>query len=225
MTKPKNKIWLIAFLTVMILTGLVWYAYFVQYPKIKQMAEDIQKEKLNALVQEEKSKRMLNIRNEFDEMEQQKKEIDGAFVGEPNVVNFLETLEEIASKTGNVIKIDVYDLKKLIKQAPTKDPEDDDEKNTAKKQGKTTEKNQQQTQENFENKMGFTIELEGNFKSLLDFIYQIENISYFVQIRTLDSYESTRKINKTANQQGGSNAASSNEKVYRTSLIIIVNSK
>jgi hypothetical protein len=218
MTQYKKKLWFVVVAALIITCGLLWYAYMVQYPKVKNIAEDIQKEKLDAIVKEEKSKRIMNIRDEVEGLDEQKKEIDSAFVTDSGVVGFLQSLEAIAGSTGNSIKISTFDLQKLVKQPANSDDADEPAKSATDDQ--TGKKASKVPPENFESNMGFTVELEGNYTSMLNFIKQMENIPYFIQIRTLDSLVSSKKINISTQAAQAGTGQQANQALHTTLVII-----
>jgi 23S rRNA maturation mini-RNase III len=97
-------------------------------------------------------------------------------------------LEDLAAETGNVIAISVTDLSKLktqaTKKATTQESETESKEDLLKEsrnQKKTTTTKKEQKPD-FSNQLGFSLEVVGEYRNLVDFFAKLENLPYLVQV-------------------------------------------
>lgn len=181
-----KKIGLLVAVSVLLAGSLVWLAFFLQFGKIREMSDNIQKEQLDSLVQDQRSQKILEMKKELGDVENNQKEMESLLVDKNNAVPFLKTLEDIATATDNSIKISVVDLSKIKSkavQAPvaqesdatsTKDIQKEDQAQSAAQPKNSTP--------DFSNQLGFSLEINGKYGSLVDFFTKLGNLPYFVQI-------------------------------------------
>jgi hypothetical protein len=184
--KIDKKICFLAAIAVLFAGSLVWLAFFLQFGEIRQASENIQKEQLDSLVRRQRSQRILEMGKELGDVEKNKDDMSAMLVDKDNAVPFLKTLEAIATATGNGIKINVADLSKMKAQAPKKPTVQESDAESAKDLQKEDQAQKSAKAKNkapdFSNQLGFSIELIGNYGSLVDFFTKLENMSYFPQI-------------------------------------------
>jgi len=184
--KMDKKIFLLIAIAVIFAAVLIWAAFFMQFSKIREMSDNIQKEQLDSLVRQQRSQRILEMGKEFGDLEKNKNDIGAMLVDKDDAVPFLKSLEAIAAMTGNEIKIDVADLSKMKLQASKKTVVQDSDEESAKdiqKEDKAQKTAQSKSNKpDFSNQLGFSIELAGGYGSLIDFFTKLENMPYFVQV-------------------------------------------
>lgn len=186
MKKWDKKIVLVGATAVILAVGLIWLAFFWQFGKIRNVADDIQKVQLDSSVKQGRSQKIIELAKELQGIESRENEMKAMLIDKENAVPFLEILEKIAANTNNSIKINVTDLSKIKSQAPkTSAAADSDTQSTKDVQ---TESQAQKTtpvknsSPNFSNQLGFSLELDGNYGALVDFFTKLENLPYFVRV-------------------------------------------
>jgi hypothetical protein len=184
--KIDKKICLLVAIALLFAGALIWLAFFVQLGKVREVSDNIQKEQLDSLVREQRSKKILEMGKELGDVEKNKDDMSDMLINKDNAVPFLKTLESVAATTGNEIKINVVDLSKIKSQMQKKtvaqesdaesvkdvQKEDQDQKAAQSQKGKL----------DFSNQLGFSIELVGRYGSLVDFFTKLENLPYFAQV-------------------------------------------
>ena len=184
--KIDKKICLLAAVAVLFAGALIWLAIFVQLGKIREMSDNIQKEQLDSLVRQERSQKILEMGKELGDVEKNKNDMSAMLVDKDNAVPFLKTLENIATATGNEIKISVTDLSKMKSQAVQVPVVQESDASSAKdiQQEDQAQKAAQakNSKPDFSNQLGFSIELTGRYGSLVDFFTKLENLPYFAQV-------------------------------------------
>jgi len=120
--------------------------------------------------------------------------------------------------TGNQIEIDVYDLKKLkAKNKRTVSGSKNAKKND---EAKKEDKNNQELKD----KLGFSLELKGTFRSLIDFLNKVENFPYFIKVHSLDInlLSELQRISRKTDDAGGENGEAELAKKIKSTIIIVV---
>ncbi len=213
-----KKFYLVSAVIVLTAAFLVWYCVAVQTKKIITTSEDIQKENLNSLAQEEKSKKIRQMRSEWSDIEDSRKKMELTLIGRDDMVSLIESLENTAVDTGNQIEIDVYDLKKLkAKNKRTVSGNKNAKKNN---EAKKEDKNNQ----DIKDKLGFSLELKGTFRSLIDFLNKVENFPYFIKVHSLDInlLSELQRISRKTDDAGGENGEAELAKKIKSTIIIVV---
>jgi len=187
MPKKINKnICLLAIISALVAGALIWLAFFKQLGKISEMSDDIQKEQLDSLVQQQKSQKIADLGKELGDIEKSKEKMDALFVEKENAVPFIKTLESAAAATGNAIKITVIDLSKIKTSTAKKPVVQDSEaesKEDIKKENQTKKTASSQAgKQDLSNLLGFSVELSGEYRSIVDFFIKLENFPYFVRV-------------------------------------------
>lgn len=187
--KIDKKICLAVGTAVFLAGGLIWLAVFWQLGKIREMSDNIQKEQLDSLVREERSRKILEAGKEFESVGENQERMGKMFVDRDDAVPFLRTIENIAALTGNGIKISVIDLNKMKSQSAKKtvkaEPDDESEANQKKENQAQKGTNSQGGKQDFSNQLGFLIELTGRYGSFVDFLTKLENAPYLVKVYKL----------------------------------------
>ncbi|MDI6778075.1 MAG: hypothetical protein QMD77_02690 [Patescibacteria group bacterium] len=197
----------ISFVSVLAL-GLVWLGFFLQIPKVKELSEAIQKEKLDSFVRQEKASKIFKLKKELADIEDQKMEMEAVFSEKNEAVPFLRVLEKAAGDASCQIKVEAADLSKVkfTQQKPSAKAADEEDEATGKKQN-SAEKNKSdesaKTDEIAKLKIhpAFNVEASGSFSSVMDFLGKMENLPYFVRVLILDF-----STGKTSGQSGTANA-------------------
>ena len=236
MVKKIDKKIIITIVAISIIVAFVgWFALFYETGKVKETAETIQKKKLESIVAQEKRDKIALLNKELVDMESFKGEMEKMLIGKDDAVPLLRSLEEMAAKTSNVIKIEAADLSKL--KTSQKSSNDLDEDAATKKMTReeqvaadvAAEKAKQEGSGKIKDSLGFTIELSGTFPAAVDFIDGMENLPYFINVYNMDI--ATLAKEKKLVESGGVLAAGSpssdsgsppeNKNVKTTMLIIV----
>ena len=185
--KIDKKIFFLAAVAVLFAGALIWLAIFWQFGKIREMSDNIQKEQLDSLVRQQRSQKILEMGKELGDVEKNKNDMGAMLVDKNNAVPFLKMLENIAAATGNEIKINVTDLSKMKSQAASKAPVAQESDASSAKDIQQEDQAQkaaqaQNSKPDFSNQLGFSIELNGRYGSLVDFFTKLENLPYFAQV-------------------------------------------
>ena len=184
--KIDKKIFLLVAGAALLAGGLIWLALVQQFGKIREVSDNIQKEQLDSMVQEQRSQRILEMGKELGDVGKNQQEMKALLVEKENAVPFLKTLETIAGATGNSIKISVSDLTKMKTQAPKKTVVQESDNQTTKdiqKEDQAQKTNQAKTSApDFSNQLGFSIELTGEYGSMVDFLTKLQNLPYLVKV-------------------------------------------
>jgi hypothetical protein len=201
--KIDKKIFPLASFAVLFAGVLIWLAFFLQFAGIREMSGNIQKEQLDSLVRQQRSQKILEIGKELGDVEKNEQDMSAMLVDKDNAVPFLEMLEQISATTNNAIKINVADLSKMKLMAVKKPVvQESDAESTADIQKedqaqKTTQA--KNTPPDFSNQLGFSIELTGDYNSLIDFFTKLENIPFFAQVYNFKVLPDVKsKTNQTA---------------------------
>jgi len=184
--KMDKKIFLLASVAVLFAGVLIWLAIFWQPGRIREMSDNIQKEQLDSLVRQERSQKILEMGKELGDVEKNKNEMNAMLVDKDDAVPFLKMLENIASATGNTIKISVTDLSKMKSQASQKPVVQESDAESAKDVQKEDQAQKaaqsKTTTPDYSNQLGFSIEITGSYGALVDFFTKLENIPYFARV-------------------------------------------
>jgi hypothetical protein len=210
--KIDKKIFLLVSLAVLFAGALIWLAFFLQLASVRQVSDNIQKEQLDSLVRQERSKKILQIGKELGDVEKQKQDMNAMLLDKDNAVPFLEVLENISSATGNQIKINVTDLSKIKVQA-AKSPvvQEPNAESTAdiQKEDQAQKATKSKTSvPDYSNQLGFSIEVTGDYDALVDFFTKLENLPYFVKVY---NFQIVPAAKKQASQSAGSGVAQASD--------------
>lgn len=213
--KFDKRIFLVIATAVLFAGGLFWLAFFWQFGEIKTISDNIQKEQLDSSVRHERSQKILELGKELGDVEVQKKEMEAMLLDKNNAVPFLKKLEDVAAETNIVIKISVTDLSKMKSQTakqPVVQPSDAESKSDIQKQDQAQKAAQPKVAPpDFSNQLGFSIELTGEYQSLVDFLTKLENLPYFVRVYNFQIAPVVVKSQTTQTAGGGVAPASGNQ--------------
>lgn len=208
MKREKKQIAITVASLVLAVGLLGWFSFFYQIREIRKQSENIQREKLESLVWQEKRDKMLQLKSELSEIEAKKTEMEKMYVSQDNAVPLFQALEMAATLSGTEIRIESVDLSKIKLQKPTaavsKTKESDDEELADKKDAKNqTSQNKSQEKEDdlakLKKMLGLSVEVTGDYQSLVSFLQKMEGLPYFVQIVVLDISPTAKKgANTTA---------------------------
>ena len=194
--KMDKKICLLAVVAALLAGILIWLAFFFQLGKVRETADNIQKEQLDSLVRDERSQKILEMKKELGDVETSQKEMNALLVDKENAVPFLKLMEDTAIGTGNSIKISVVDLAKIKSQSskkPVVQEADPESTKDIQKQDQAQKTEQaKNTAPDFSNQLGFSIELTGEYGSFIDFLTKIENFPYLVQVYSFQTAPMTK---------------------------------
>jgi hypothetical protein len=230
--KMNKNLWISILLSLLVVGLFAWLAFW-QFGGIKNTSDNIQEEMLSSKVQEEKKQKILELGKELENIEENSKEMNLMLVDKGSAVSFLEALEKIANDTGNTIRIGVFDLSKM-KSPTTKKPvlqETDTESTKAVQKDSQAKKSasSQTAKQDFSNQLGFSLEVEGTFQTLVDFFSKLENLPYFVQVYNFDSVIPPKiqapaalssNENQGENQTGEASSEEQNSKKIKTVITI-----
>lgn len=202
MKREKKQI-AITVASLILAVGLLgWFCFFYQIREIRKQSENIQREKLESLVWQEKRNKMLQLKSELSEIEAKKTEMEKMYVSQDNAVPLFQALELAATLSGTEIRIESVDLSKIKLQKPTttatKAKESDDEELADKKDAKNqTSQNKSQGKEDdlakLKKMLGLSVEVTGDYQSLVSFLQKMEGLPYFIQIVILDIAPTAKK--------------------------------
>lgn len=180
-------------MTTLIALALSWLVIFLLGSKTKDSFEKYQKEKLNSFVLEEKRNKILKLKRELPDLEDEKNSLDSMFVKKDMAVPFLRALEKIAGDTFCRITTEPADLNKIkfekkSSAASKKEEEDDSDEDKEQDQAKNSEEKNKKEDELAPLKVfpAFSVEVSGHFASVVDFFEKVENMSYFVHPLIVD---------------------------------------
>lgn len=224
--KIDKKICLLVAVAILFAGTLIWLAFFWQFGKIKSLSGDIQKEQLDSLIRQERSRKVFELGKELENIEVRQEEISAILINKNDVVPFLEMLENVASATDNSIKINAVDLSKMKSQTARKtaiQESDDESVYSVKKKSQAQKKtiSQNNNKQNFSNQIGFSVELIGEYRSLINFLTKLENAPYLVQIYNFQ-ITPIAKTSTTQLAESGAVQPEENQKYIRTTLTISV---
>ena len=181
-----KKIFSLVAVAVLLAGTLIWSAFWIQLEKIRDLSDNIQKEKLDSQVREERSQKIYEMGKELGDVENSQKEMGALYVDKENAVPFLKMLETFAESTGSSIKINVADLAKTqpktAKKPAVQESEAESTKDLQKEEKTQKAAKTQNIKQDFSNQLGFSLELTGRFQSLVDFLTKLENLPYFVRV-------------------------------------------
>ncbi|OGI25746.1 MAG: hypothetical protein A3J76_00145 [Candidatus Moranbacteria bacterium RBG_13_45_13] len=189
---------------------LGWFSFFWQIGSIGNKFEEIQRVKLESLVWQEKLKQVSMLKKELPQIEEQSGEIEKMFVSRDDAVSLFQALEKAAALSGTSVKVDSVDLAKLkigkAKPAPKKVEEDENTK-AAKDANSESAQAEKQSKESstsvkLKNMLGLSIEVTGNYSSLVDFLKRMEGSPYFIQVLIIDAVPVVQKSQTGASQSG-----------------------
>jgi hypothetical protein len=184
--KIDKKIFFLAAAAMLLAGSLIWMAFFLQLGKIMEMSDNIQKEQLDSLIRQQRSQKILEMGKELGDVEKNKNDMSAMFVNKDDAVPFLKALEDIASATGNEIKISVVDLSKMkslaAKKVATQESDEESTKDVQKEDQAQKAAQAKNKAPDFSKQLGFSVELIGGYGSLVDFFTKLENLPYFAQV-------------------------------------------
>ena len=226
--KPDNKIIIAVSVTVFIALLSGWLVIFLLGGKVKKSFEDFQKEKLNFVVLEEKKKKIMQMKKEFPNLEEEKNNLDSMLIKKEENVPFLRALEKIADDSSCSIKIEPADLAKIKFEKKAGEPvkkTDDLDTDTAAKNSPTQTTPEQSKKEDdlapLKNFPAFVVEISGHYSSVIDFFNGFENMPYFVRPLIVDISVPVKK-GTTAAEAGtlssGTSASPNNQNQDEKSL-------
>jgi len=228
----------ISFVSIVTL-GLVWLIFFFQIPKIKEISEAVQKEKLDSFVRQEKGDKIFKLKKELVDIEDQKNKMDAVFLEKDKAVPFFRSLEEVAGNAPCQIKVEAADLSKVkfsqskSQSASTATEEEEEVKKKPASENKDQSSESAKADEIAKLKIhpAFNLEATGSFSSIMNFLEGMENLPYFVRVLTLDI-----SVGKAASQAGGaetgtlaagaqttsSDSSQSQGKIVKLDLLVII---
>jgi len=181
-----RKIFLAVAVILAVAGGLVWAAFFWQFERLKAISENIQKEQLDSQVRAERNQKVIELGKELGDVELRSKEMEAMLVDKENAVPFLKFIEDIANQTGNSVKISVVDLAKIKtaqkKPAVVQETEPESKKDLQKEEQAQKSAPAKEQKPDFSGQLGFSVELTGECRSVLDFFAKFENMPYFARV-------------------------------------------
>lgn len=179
--------------TTFVVLILAWLVIFLLGNKMKESFENYQKEKLNSFVLKEKRDKILKLKRELPDLEEERNSLDSMLIKKDASLPFLRALEKVAGDASCLIKIEPADISKIkfekkVSSAPKK--QDEDELDAAKKQDQKPAPEEKSKKEDdlapLKDYPAFSVEVTGRFSSVVDFFEKFENMPYFVQPLIID---------------------------------------
>ena len=218
---PNKKIIISLSATTFVVLMLAWLVIFLLGGKVKGDFENYQKEKLNSFVLEEKRDKILQLKRELPNLEEERNILDSMLIKKDEAVPFLRALEKVASDTSCQIKIEPADISKIkfekkVSSVPKK--QDEDELDATKKQNQGNAPEEKNKKEDdlapLKNYPAFSVEVSGRFSATVDFLEKLENMKYFIQPLIVDISSEEKKsaaAGSTGALPAGTPAPSGNE--------------
>lgn len=215
----------------MLAGGLIWFAFWVQFEKIKTISDDIQKEQLDSQVRQQRSQQVLELGKELGNVEANQQAMKAMLVDKEDAVPFLRAVESVAAATGNTIKISVTDLSKIkfqsAKAPVAQESEAESTKDVQKEDQAQKAATPQASKPDFSGQLGFSIELTGNYRSFVDFLTKVENLPYFVRVYTFQAASAKTQTSQPAGSgavqapaQGAQAPLPEENKNIKTTLVV-----
>lgn len=207
--------------------GLIWAAFFWQFGRLKIISENIQKEQLDSQVRAERNQKVIALGKELGDVESRSQEMRAMLVDKENAVPFLKFLEDIANQTGNAVKISVVDLAKMKtaqkKPAVVQETEPESKKDLQKDEQAQKSAPAKEQKPDFSNQLGFSVELTGEYRSILDFFTKFENMPYFAKVFSfkLSPAAKTQSVSAAGSGAEGDKPAALEESRKITANIVI----
>ena len=212
--KFDKKICLLALAALAVAGFLIWLAFCWQLEKIRNISDDIQKKQLDSQVQQERRQGILALGKELGDVEKNQREMGVMLADKEDAVPFLEALEALATETGNSIKISVFDLSKMksptVKKPAAAESDAESTKDIQKEAQAQKKADPKSAKQDFSDQMGFSVELTGEYRSLVDFLTKLENVPYFVRVYNFQIKKSTPQSQTQAGQSPPPNAENKN---------------
>ncbi|KKP79472.1 MAG: hypothetical protein A2271_04040 [Candidatus Moranbacteria bacterium RIFOXYA12_FULL_35_19] len=184
----KNKLLIIIALYALIFGVAVYFVVFFLIDKIKYTSEQAQKNLIDQQIEEARLGNLPQMEKDWQDYETQKNSIE-VILSSGSEISFIESIDSIAQKSGNIIDLkigDQVDPKEIAKI-----------KTDAKKN-----KGQKGLMEEiaYDNYFPMQISLRGNYQSLVDFIHLLENSHFYVNIVSIDSKKIILEDNSAKNK-------------------------
>lgn len=189
MLKAPNKKIILAYsaLAVIIIT-LTYLAFFWESKRVEKMSEDYQKEKLNSYVVQEKKNRLTKLNKEIEDLNKNTANLSAMFVDKNDSLSLLKNLENAAAASECEIAIQPTDLLKIkfasqVNQ-PKKVSEEDATATAGQKSGDASDKPQKAKPDEMatlKNYPAFSVQVNGPYNSIVDFLSKMENLPYFIR--------------------------------------------
>lgn len=233
MRRPTNKkiiYWVLA--VSFIVLFLFWFVFFFQIPRVRELSELNEKEKLNTLVLRRKMEELSKLKNEISDLESEKKKFEALFIRENEAVPLLRLLEKIAAETNCVIRINPLDISKIKFEKAAKSEKSQDAEEEIKKP-KPQEVNQVKEQQDdlapLKKYPAFSVETEGTYGSAVSFLKKMENLPYFIRVLILDiapmekasQLSSGSGVLQTSSQQKGGDQPSGDKNVKMSITFVV----
>jgi Tfp pilus assembly protein PilO len=233
----RSKIVFTSAISAIVIAALTWFVFFYQTGLLAEMTDAVQKEKLDSFVKQEKSDKIFKLKKEFDEIDVQKKEMDGMLPAKDNMVPVLRFLEKISSDATCSIKVEAVDISKLkigpvakTTKKQAQDEEDDTKtKNSAASQKKTEDQAKQDDLAKVKKFPAFNLTVIGRYSALVDFLTKMENLPFFIRVLTIDVAPAEKEKQQQAaagTLASGGSAAGGEEgpgsKEVKMSLLVVI---
>ncbi|OGI26979.1 MAG: hypothetical protein A2359_04460 [Candidatus Moranbacteria bacterium RIFOXYB1_FULL_43_19] len=204
--KSDKKIIVAVLVTIFVVLILSWLVIFLLGSKTRDSFENFQKEKLNSFVLEEKRNKILKLKREFSDLEDERNSLDSMLIKKDMAVPFLRALEKVAGDTSCQIKIEPADINKIrfekkVSSPAQKKEEDDSASADEKDEAKDSEAKNKKVDDlaPLRSFPTFSVEVTGRFSPMVDFFEKIENMSYFVHPLVIDISADDKKNTAAAN--------------------------
>lgn len=207
-----------------IFVGWCLFVYFFVIPGIKNLEvnfDSVEMKKIENKVNEEKIVNVSELKNSYDEINQESYNLEVVF-SKDKIVELVKDLENIAEKTGNTINITVNESTKIVE---------------AKKTKATTDVHENEILKNLPTKEYFELDvaLRGNYNNLMRFVDKVNNIKYYNVIKSFDissieieveqSKQSDDSSQVAINQMNNENISQENSLQDENSKKLILESK
>lgn len=204
-----------------IMAGLIFFVVFPLYGGIESKRNEIQEEIANQELKNKKLQELPRIKQQYDFVQSKENKLE-LFLNKEQAVVLVKELEEMASQTQNVIKIEITENKEKQKSNAT----GGDKKETILKDSLSSK-----------DYLEMTLGLEGTYASILGFMYKLETADYLSdvidfqinknkvgagQVVGSNMFASANVANVTQNQNNEQNKAAQSDDVNKLNATINV---
>ncbi len=178
----KYKIIIIILIYLLVAGLLMFFLGMPLIHKIKNKSNQIQEDLIDQKIKQSRLSKLPCMKNDLIEYQNKSKDLAVLF-DSGNEVEFIEDIEAIADKTGNSIKLKIGDPVNTSKI-------------TKPKKNKLTKNILSDI--TYKKYFPMQINLQGNYVGLVNFIYQLENFKFYINVVSIDSKK--QKVVSNINQ-------------------------
>ena len=183
----KYKLWISICIYLALIVLIFIFAVRPLLSSIKEISNETQKMKVDEEINRSKIAKMSDITEIHTLIEEQKDSFE-IMIDSSQEVEFIKKLEELAESTGNEIEITIDESS--AGQSPNKNV----------KNSKAKPADDIISLLPYDKYLLIQLNLEGNYQSLTEFIYKLENFDYYVNVLSIsmakDIREESQEINK-----------------------------